>query len=209
MSGLIGKKIGMTSIFDPAGNNVVCTVVQAGPNVVTQVRTSERDGYQAVQLGFGERKLKRTPRALQGHFKAAGTAPLRKVVEFRDYALEVNLGEELRVDTVFAAGDKVDVVGTSKGKGFQGVVRRHNFSGVGGQTHGQHNRQRAPGSVGASSDPSRVYKGTRMAGRLGGKRVTVKNLRVVQVLPEHNLILIKGAIPGAKNGFIQLLKKVQ
>jgi large subunit ribosomal protein L3 len=207
MSGIIGKKLGMTSIFDAAGNNVVCTVIEAGPNVVTQVKDAETDGYSAVQLAFGERKPKRTTKALQGHFKAADTTPKRKVIEFRDAKLDAGLGDEIRVDAIFAEGDLIDVVGTSKGKGFQGVVKRHGFSGVGMRTHGQHNRGRAPGSIGASSDPSRVFKGMRMAGRMGNARVRVKNLRVVRILPDHNLILVKGAVPGPKEGYVELRKK--
>lgn len=207
MSGLIGRKLGMTSVFDEAGNNIVCTVIEAGPNVVTQVKGADRDGYVAVQLGFADKKEKRTTSALRGHFKAAGTAPKRSLAEFRDYGLEVSLGDELGVGDVFVPGEIVDVVGTSKGKGFQGVVKRHGFSGVGMRTHGQHNRERAPGSIGQSSDPSRVFKGMRMGGRQGHSRVKVKNLTVVQVLPDHNLILVEGAVPGPKNGFVQIYKK--
>lgn len=208
MSGIIGKKLGMTSIFDEAGRNIVCTVIEAGPNVVTQVKEADGpDGYDAVQLGFGEKRVKSTTKALQGHFTKASTTPKTKLVEFRDFALDVALGEEIRVDRVFTVGEQVDVVGISKGKGFQGVMRRHGFGGVGGATHGQHNRLRAPGSVGASSDPSRVFKGMRMAGRTGNDRVKVKNLRVVRILPDHNVILIKGAIPGPKGSFVELHKK--
>ena len=197
----------MTSVFDDAGNNIVCTVIEAGPNVVTQVRESERDGYVAVQLGFAEKKEKRTTSALRGHFKAAGTTPKRRLVEFRNYGLDVSLGDEVSVGDVFVPGELVDVVGTSKGKGFQGVVKRHGFSGVGMRTHGQHNRERAPGSIGQSSDPSRVFKGMRMAGRQGNDRVKVKNLTVVKVLPDHNLLLVEGAVPGPKTGFVQIYKK--
>jgi large subunit ribosomal protein L3 len=207
MSGLIGKKIGMTSVYDAAGNNIICTVIEAGPNIVTQVRTTERDGYSAVQLGFGEKKEKRTTKALKGHFQAAGTTPKRKLVEFRNYANEVSSGDQVGVADIFVEGEKIDVVGTSKGKGFQGVVKRHGFRGVGGRTHGQHNRERAPGSIGQSSDPSRVFKGLRMGGRTGNDRVKVKNLRVVRVLPDSNVILVKGAIPGPKNSFVTLHKK--
>ena len=210
MSGIIGKKLGMTSVFDAAGNSVVCTVIEAQPNLVTQVKTEDgRDGYNAVQLGFGEKKAKRTSKALQGHFEAAGTGPKRKVTEFRDFAGEVGLGDEVRAEDVFQEGEKIDVVGTSKGKGFQGVVKRHGFGGVGMQTHGQHNRQRAPGSIGQSSDPSRVFKGMRMAGRMGGDRVKVKNLRVVRILTDHNLVLVSGAVPGPKNSYVELHKKAQ
>ncbi len=208
MSGMIGKKLGMTSIFDDAGRNIVCTVVEAGPNAVTHVKTAEgKDGYSAVQMAFGEKKEKRTTKALKGHFDKAGTSPKRKVLEFRDFTADVSLGDEVRVESLFAEGETIDVVGTSKGKGFQGVVKRHGFGGVGMQTHGQHNRQRAPGSIGASSWPSRVFKGTRMAGRMGSDRVKVKNLRVVRILADSNLILIKGAIPGPKGSFVELHKK--
>lgn len=208
MGGMIGKKLGMTSIFDAAGNSIPCTVVELGPNVVTQIKTQDgADGYSAIQLAFGEKKAKRTTKALQGHFDAAGTTPKRRLVEFRDFGREVALGDELRATDLFAEGETVDVVGMSKGKGFQGVVKRHGFRGVGGRTHGQHNRQRAPGSIGASSDPSRVFKGMRMAGRMGNERVTIKNLRVVRVLEDQNLVLVKGAIPGPKGSFVQIHKK--
>ncbi|NUQ25230.1 MAG: 50S ribosomal protein L3 [Saprospiraceae bacterium] len=207
MNGLIGKKIGMTSIYDSAGRSVACTVIEAGPCVVTQVKTEDTDGYEALQLGFGEAKTKNTSNPLVGHFKKAGTDPKRKVVEFRNFnILAKELGETIRVDEVFAEGDKVSAVGVSKGKGFQGVVKRHGFGGVGESTHGQHNRLRAPGSIGASSYPSKVIKGMRMAGRDGGRRVKVKNLRVLKVLPEKNLILIKGAIPGHKGALIIIEK---
>jgi large subunit ribosomal protein L3 len=210
MSGLIGRKLGMTSIFDANGNNLVCTVIEAGPNVVTQVKNVETDGYMAVQLAFGEKKEKRTTKALKGHFEAAGTTPKKVVAEFRSFRWnfegEVKLGDTITVDQVFLEGDRVDVVGVSKGKGFQGVVKRHGFGGVGMATHGQHNRQRAPGSIGASSDPSRVYKGMRMHGQTGNKRVKVQNLLVVRILPEHNLILVQGAVPGPKNGYVRLYK---
>lgn len=208
MSGMIGKKIGMTSVFDDAGRSIVCTVVEAGPNVVTQVKTEDgKDGYAAVQLAFGEKRVKSTTMALQGHFKAASTTPKRKLVEFRDFAIDAALGAEVTVDAFFAEGELIDVVGVSKGKGFQGVVKRHGFSGVGMQTHGQHNRGRAPGSIGASSSPSRVFKGMRMAGRMGNDRVKVKNLQVVRILADSNLILIKGAIPGPKGSYVELMKK--
>lgn len=207
MSGLIGRKLGMTSIYDQAGNQVVCTVIEAGQNVVTQIRTEEVDGYSAVQVGYGEKKEKRTTKALKGHFAKAGTTPKRKLVEFRDYDLEVSLGQEISVSDLFEQGERIDVVGVSKGKGFQGVVKRHGFGGVGMQTHGQHNRVRAPGSIGQSSFPSRVFKGTRMHGRKGNDRVKVKNLQIVQILPEHNLILVKGAVPGPKGAFLELHKK--
>ena len=208
MSGLIGKKLGMTSVFDDAGRSIVCTVVQAEPNVVTQVKTADgKDGYDAVQLATGEKRAKRESKALLGHFKAAGTDAKRKVLEFRDFTVDVELGGSVAAGDVFAEGETIDVVGTSKGKGFQGVVKRHGFGGVGMRTHGQHNRQRAPGSIGASSDPSRVFKGTRMAGRTGGDRVKVKNLKVVRILADSNLILVGGAIPGPKGAYVELLKK--
>lgn len=209
MSGMIGRKVGMTSVFDDdGGDNIPCTVIEAGPNVVVQVkRTDGADGYDAVQLGFAEKKEKRTTKALRGHFEAAGTTPKKKLSEFSWAGDDLDLGDEVRVEEVFAVGDLVDVMGTSKGKGFQGVVRRHGFKGVNDRTHGQHNRERAPGSIGASSDPSRVMKGMRMGGRMGNERVTVKNLDVVRIYPEHNLILVRGAVPGPKNGYVELLKK--
>jgi large subunit ribosomal protein L3 len=207
VNGIIGKKIGMTSIFDQAGRNVACTVIQAGPCVVTQVKTEETDGYSALQLGFDEASEKNTTAPLRGHFDKAGTTPKRQVVEFRDfYAVEKALGETVRVEEVFAEGDKVAAVGTSKGKGFQGVVKRHGFGGVGQRTHGQHNRGRAPGSIGAASYPARVFKGMRMAGRMGNDQVKVKNLRVLKIFPEQNLILIKGAIPGHKGAYVIIEK---
>jgi large subunit ribosomal protein L3 len=205
MKGLIGKKVGMTSIFDAKGNQVNVTVIEATPNVVTQVKTVATDGYNAVQLGFGSRKEKNTPNALLGHFKKSGTEPKAKVTEFRDFDFEKNAGETVTVE-IFQEGEKVNVVGTSKGKGFQGVVKRHGFSGVGMASHGQHNRLRAPGSMGASSWPSRVFKGIRMAGRMGNDRVKVKNLKVVKVFAEKNLIFIEGAIPGHNNSFVTIEK---
>ena len=205
MSGLIGKKIGMTSIYDENGKNIPCTVIEAGPCVVTQVRTEEVDGYNALQLGFDDKAEKRTSKAEQGHFKKAGTSPMRKVVEFRDFEGEHKLGETVGVD-IFIEGEFVDVSATSKGKGFQGVVKRHGFAGVGQATHGQHNRLRAPGSIGAASYPSRVFKGMRMAGRMGGKKVKIQNLRVLKVLPEKNLIVLKGAVPGHKNTYVTIEK---
>lgn len=209
MSGMIGKKLGMTSIFDEAGRNVVCTVIEATPNLVSQVKSSDgSDGYDAVQLSIGERKASRTTKALAGHFKAAGSdTAARKTREFRDFTLDVALGATVAASDLFAEGETIDVVGVTKGKGFQGVVKRHGFGGVGGRTHGQHNRQRAPGSIGASSDPSRVFKGMRMAGRTGGDRVKTKNLTVVRILADSNVILVKGAIPGAKGSYVELLKK--
>lgn len=205
MASIIGKKVGMTSIFDADGNNIPCTVVEAGPCVVTQVKTVENDGYSAVQLAFGEKKEKNTPQAMLGHFKKANTTPKRTVMEFRDIDMEFSTGDIVKCD-IFQDGDFCEVVGTSKGKGFQGVVKRHNFSGVGAQTHGQHDRQRAPGSLGASSWPSRVMKGMRMAGHKGVDRVKVQNLQVVKVLPEQNLLLIKGAIPGHKGSYVTVSK---
>ncbi len=207
MSGIIGRKIGMTSVFDEQGDNIPCTVIEAGPNVVTQVKRADgKDAYDAVQLGFGEKKEKQTTKALRGHFEAAGATPKRMLKEFRWTGDEVDLGDEILVDDVFEEGEIIDVAGTTKGKGFQGVVRRHGFRGVGDRTHGQHNRERAPGSIGASSDPSRVFKGTRMGGQMGHERAKVKNLEVVRIYPEHNLILVRGAVPGPKNGFVELYK---
>jgi large subunit ribosomal protein L3 len=204
MLGLIGKKVGMTSIFDVDGKIIPCTVVEAGPCVVTQVETAEKDGYSAVQLSFDEKREKSTTSALKGHFDKAKTTPKRKVVEFRDYDGTEQLGDNITAE-VFAEGDFVDVTGTSKGKGFQGVVKRHGFAGVGGQTHGQHNRARHPGSLGASSWPSRVMKGMRMAGRMGGDQVKVKALRVVKVFADKNYILVTGSVPG-HNGSIVLIQ---
>ena len=201
MSGIIGKKVGMTSIFDADGRNIPCTVIEAGPCVVTQVRTSEKDGYEAVQLAFDEKKEKNTSAQLKGHFSKANTTPERKLVEFKTFEDEKSLGDTVTVE-IFAEGDFVDVVGTSKGKGFQGVVERHGFGGVGMQTHGQHNRLRAPGSLGASSWPSRVFKGMRMAGRTGGDRVKIQNLQVLKVYTEQNLLVVSGSIPGAKGSYV-------
>ena len=206
MSGLIGKKIGMTSVYTADGQALACTVIEAGPCVVTQVRTEEVDGYKAVQLGFGEKKEKHTTQPLMGHFKKAGTTPKRKLVEFKEFEAELALGQALSVVDVFVEGDFVDVVGTVKGRGFQGVVKRHGFAGVGGQTHGQHNRARHPGSIGACSFPSRVFKGIRMGGRMGNNRVTVQNLKVLKVIPEQNIVVISGSVPGAKNSFVIIEK---
>ena len=205
MNGIIGKKIGMTSIFDD-GRNVACTVVHAGPCVVTQVKSEDTDGYNAIQLGYGEARVKRTSKALAGHFDNAKTSPKRKVAEFRDANFGKELGDLITVDEIFEEGDIVNAVGITKGKGFQGVVKRHGFKGVNDATHGQHNRQRAPGSIGAASYPARVFKGMRMAGRTGGNRVKIRNLRVVKILADENLILIKGAIPGHKGSFIIIEK---
>lgn len=201
MSGLIGRKIGMTSIFDENGKNIPCTVVEAGPCVVTQVRTKSVDGYEALQLGFDDKSEKHTTKALIGHFKKAGTDAKKRVVEFQDFKETYKLGDKIDV-SLFEEGEYVDVTGSSKGKGFQGVVKRHGFAGVGQATHGQHNRLRAPGSVGASSYPSRVFKGMRMGGHMGAVNVKVQNLRVLKVVPEKNLLVIKGAIPGHKNSYI-------
>lgn len=205
MSGLIGKKIGMTSIFDENGKNIPCTVIEAGPCVVTQVRTKEVDGYEAFQLGFDDKAEKQATKAALGHFKKAGSTAKKKVVEFQDFETEYKLGDLITVD-LFNEGEFVDVQGVSKGKGFQGVVKRHGFGGVGQATHGQHNRLRAPGSVGASSYPSRVFKGMRMAGRTGGDNVTIQNLRVLKVVAEKNLLVIKGCVPGHKNSYVIIQK---
>ncbi len=205
MKGIIGKKIGMTSIFSSDGKQTSCTIIEAGPCVVTQVKTKESDGYSAVQLAYGDKKDKHTTAAEKNHFAKANTGGKKVVKEFRDFSIEKNLGETLTVE-IFTEGEKVDVVGTSKGKGFQGVVKRHGFSGVGEQSHGQHDRQRAPGSIGNSSDASRVFKGMRMAGRMGNDRVKVKGLKVLKVFPEKNYILVSGSVPG-HIGSIVLVQK--
>ncbi len=205
MSGIIGKKIGMTSFFDANGKYVPCTVIEAGPCVVTQVKTNEKDGYTALQLAYGEKKEKHTSSAMKGHFEVSKTTPKRKIVEFRSFEETKNLGDVITVE-LFAEGDFVDIVGTSKGKGFQGVMKRHGFGGVGGSTHGQHDRLRAPGSLGASSDPSRVFKGMRMAGRTGGNRKKIQNLQVVKIMAEKNLFLVKGSVPGAKGSYVIIEK---
>lgn len=210
MLGLIGKKLGMTTLYDDAGKSVPCTVITGGPCVVTQVKNLEKDGYTAIQLGFEDKKEKNTNKPLSGHFQKAQTAPKRRLVEFRDFSeklgKEVELGEIIHLQDVFTEGEYVDVVGFSKGKGFQGVVKRHGFGGVGGQSHGQHNRERAPGSVGASSFPSRVFRGLRMAGRTGGDRIKIMNLRVMKLIPEKNILVVSGSVPGAKNSYIILEK---
>ena len=210
MPGIIGRKVGMTSVFGPQGENIACTVIEAGPCVVTQVKNAETDGYRSVQLAFGEKKEKNTTKALLGHFKKAGTTAKTNVAEFRDFRAEFDgvaeLGKEIRVQDVFVEGDFLDAVGISKGKGFQGVVKRHGFSGVGGQTHGQHNRLRAPGSMGNASFASRVIKGKRLAGRMGTDRVKIMNLQVVKILPEQNLIVVSGSVPGPKNSTVILQK---
>ena len=205
MPGLLGKKIGMTSVFSADGKNVPCTVIEAGPCVVTQIKTVETDGYVAIQVGFQEKTEKHTNKAEAGRFKAAGVAPQRHLVEFKEIEKDFKLGETITVD-MFEADIYVDVIGTSKGKGFQGVVKRYGFAGVGQATHGQHNRLRAPGSIGAASYPSRVFKGMRMGGRTGGDQVTIQNLQVLKVIPEHNLILIKGSVPGAKGSIVIINK---
>ena len=205
MPGLIGKKVGMTSIFSPEGKNLPCTVLEVGPCTVTQVKTEDVDGYNAIQLGWGEAKEKNTSKALKGHVQKASTSAKKKLVEFTDFAEELELGQVVTVE-LFEEGSFVDVVGTSKGKGFQGVVKRHCFAGVGQATHGQHNRLRAPGSIGAGSDPSRVFKGMRMAGRMGGKRAKVQNLQVLKVDAEKNLLVVKGSVPGAKNSTVIIEK---
>jgi large subunit ribosomal protein L3 len=206
MNGIIGKKLGMTSIFDAAGRNIPCTVIEASANVVTQLKSEATDGYNAVQVGYGDRNEKNLSQSMAGHFKKAKVAPKRKVAEFQYTSLDKNIGDEITVTELFAEGDKVSVVGTTKGKGFQGVVKRHGFAGVGDATHGQHNRLRAPGSVGACATPSKVVKGLRMAGRTGGERVKTKNLRVVKILADKNLILIKGCVPGHKGSYVIIEK---
>ena len=205
MSGLIGKKIGMTSIFDENGKNIPCTVIQAGPCVVTQVRTKEVDGYEAIQLGFDDKTDKSTTSAEKGHFKKAGTGAKRRVVEFKRFKEDLKLGDTVTVEH-FAEGEFVDVSGTSKGKGFQGVVKRHGFGGVGQKTHGQHNRLRAPGSIGAASYPARVFKGMRMAGQMGNEKVKVQNLKVLKVVSDKNLLVVKGCVPGHKNAYVTIQK---
>jgi large subunit ribosomal protein L3 len=205
MSGIIGRKIGMTSVFSAEGKNIPCTVIEAGPCVVTQVRTVETDGYSALQLAFDDKKEKQTSKPLLGHFQKAKTTPKRKVAEFKNWDKEYNLGDVVTSE-IFLEDRWIDVTGISKGKGFQGVVKRHGFSGVGDKTHGQHNRLRAPGSLGASSYPSRVFKGIRMAGRTGGDAVKVINLRLIKVIPENNLLIVKGSIPGPKGSYLIIEK---
>ena len=205
MSGLIGRKIGMTSLFDENGKNIPCTVIEAGPCGGSQGRTEEVDGYNALQLGFDDKKAKSSNKALDGHFKKAGTTAKRKVIEFQGFEKEYKLGDSITVEH-FAEGEFVDVSATSKGKGFQGVVKRHGFAGVGQATHGQHNRFRAPGSIGAASYPARVFKGMRMAGRMGGEKVKVQNLRVLKVVSDKNLLVVKGCVPGHKNAYVIIQK---
>ena len=204
MSGLIGKKIGMTSIYDNSGKNIPCTILQVGPCIITQIKTEEKDGYSSFQLGF-EDKTKESNKATQGHFKKSKSSPKRKLVEFSGYEGEFKVGDKINVDHFFE-GEYVDVTGISKGKGFQGVVKRHGFSGVGDSTHGQHNRNRAPGSIGAGSDPSRVFKGMRMAGQTGSAKVKALNLKVIKVMTEENLLLVKGSVPGHNNSYIIVQK---
>ena len=206
MSGIIGKKVGMTSVYDAVGNYISCTVIEAGPCVITQIKTVETDGYRAVQLAFDDKKEKSTTKPLLGHFKKAGVSPKRKLVEFKGFENELTLGQALAAQDIFQEGDFVDVIGTAKGRGFQGVVKRHGFAGVGGQTHGQHNRARHAGSIGACSFPARVFKGTRMAGRMGNNRVKVQNLQVLKVYPEHNLLVVSGSVPGSKNSYVLIEK---
>jgi len=210
MSGLIGKKVGMTSIFDELGRSIAVSVIEVEPCAITQIKTEETDGYNAVQLAAFKQKESKVKGALSGHFEKAGTEPRKVISEFRDYIPEgFVLGDELTIDDVFTVGDRVDVVGTSKGTGFTGVVKRHNFSGVGGRTHGQHNRERAPGSIGQASDPSRVFKGMKMPGRSGNKRTKIKNLSVAKILPESNLLMITGSIPGSKGGYVEIYNQSQ
>jgi len=210
MSGIIGRKIGMTNVFDEEGISIACTLIEAGPCVVTQVKDVETDGYKSVQLAYDEKKEKRTSKALKGHFNKAKTSPKKQVVEFRNFREEfegqVALGNTIKVGEIFKENDFVDAIGISKGKGFQGVVKRHHFKGVGDKTHGQHNRLRAPGSIGGASYPARVFKGMKMAGRMGGDRVKILNLKVIKIIPEEDLILISGSVPGPKNSTIILEK---
>lgn len=205
MQGLIGKKIGMTSVFNSEGKNIPCTVIEAGPCVVTQIKTMENDGYEAVQIAFEDKKEKRTTKALAGHFKKANSSPKKKIVEFKVDKEEHKLGDVITVET-FNNDTWLDVTGISKGKGFQGVVKRHGFHGVGGRTHGQHNRERAPGSIGAASDPARVFKGMKMAGRYGGDRVKTINCQVMKIIPENNVLVIKGSVSGAKGSYLIITK---
>jgi large subunit ribosomal protein L3 len=205
MSGLIGKKIGMTSLYDEKGNNLACTIIEAGPCVVTQIKNEEKDGYNSVQLGFLDKKERNINKAEAGHFKNAKTTPKSNLFEFKNFENELSVGDVLNVDH-FSEGEFVDISGTSKGKGFQGVVKRHGFAGVGQSTHGQHNRLRAPGSIGAASYPARVFKGMKMAGQMGNEKVTVQNLKVIKVVPEKNLLVIKGCVPGHKNSIVTIRK---
>ena len=205
MSGLVGKKIGMTSLFDDKGKNVPCTIIEAGPCIVTQIKNNTKDGYESLQLSFEEKKKKLTNKSLMGHFEKAKTTPKKKSMEFKGFGQDFNLGDIINVE-LFQEGDFVDISSISKGKGFQGVVKRHGFSGVGQATHGQHNRLRAPGSIGAASYPARVFKGMKMAGRMGGKKVKVLNLKIFKILPDKNIIIVKGAVPGHNNSFLKIEK---
>ena len=205
MSGLVGKKIGMTSLFDDKGKNIPCTIIEAGPCIVTQIKNNEKDGYKSLQLSFDEKKDKLTNKALSGHYEKAKTSPKKKSMEFKGFDKDFNLGDKVNVD-LFEEGEFVDVSSISKGKGFQGVVKRHGFSGVGQATHGQHNRLRAPGSIGAASYPARVFKGMKMAGRMGGKKVKVLNLKIFKILPEQNILIVKGAVPGHNNSYLKIEK---
>lgn len=205
-AGILGKKIGMTSYFSEKGEQIPVTIIEAGPCSVVQVKTIETDGYNSVQLGYGKKSPKRVNRPLMGHFKRAGISQTRLLREFRDFSLEVKAGDVIKVTDLFHVGDKVKILGTSKGRGFQGVVKRHHFGGIGMTTHGQSDRVRAPGSIGSSSFPSRVFKGMRMAGRMGGKRITIRNIEIVDILPEENLILVKGGVPGPVNGILEIVK---
>ncbi len=204
MPGLLGKKIGMTSVFSAEGKNVPCTVIELGPCVVTQIKTKEKDGYEAVQLGYQEAKEKNTTAPMMGHFKKSGTTPKRHLAEFKDFDQEMNLGDTITVD-MFANAGYVDVIGTSKGRGFQGVVKRHHFGGVGQTTHGQDDRLRHPGSIGACSYPAKVFKGMRMGGHMGNQRVTTRNLQVLKVIPEHNILMVKGSVPGFNGSIVSVL----
>jgi len=205
MSGLVGKKIGMTSLFDDKGKNVPCTIIEAGPCIVTQIKNNVKDGYESLQLSFEEKKKKLTNKSLMGHFEKAKTTPKKKSMEFKGFGQDFNLGDIINVE-LFQEGDFVDISSISKGKGFQGVVKRHGFSGVGQATHGQHNRLRAPGSIGAASYPARVFKGMKMAGRMGGKKVKVLNLKIFKILPDKNIIIVKGAVPGHNNSYLKIEK---
>ena len=205
MSGLVGKKIGMTSLFDDEGKNVPCTIIEAGPCIVTQIKNNTKDGYESLQLSFEEKKKKLTNKSLTGHFEKAKTTPKKKSMEFKGFGQDFNLGDIINVE-LFQEGEFVDISSISKGKGFQGVVKRHGFSGVGQATHGQHNRLRAPGSIGAASYPARVFKGMKMAGRMGGKKVKVLNLKIFKILPDKNIIIVKGAVPGHNNSFLKIEK---
>jgi len=210
MSGLIGKKLGMTSIFDELGRSIPVTVIEVEPCTITQIKTKETDGYDAVQIASFERKAKKVSKALKGHFSKAGTEPKKFVKEIRDYLPEgLDVGDELTIDDVFNVGDIVDIAGISKGTGFTGVMKRHNFSGVGDATHGQHNRDRAPGAIGQASDPSRVFKGMKMAGRSGNRRTKIKNLSVAKILSESNMLLITGSVPGSKGGYLEIYNQSQ